>query len=42
MLNHYDNVELNRWIIISLVTIICASIVSIAGVIGWVGWLYLI
>ena len=31
------NVELNRWIIISLVTIICASIVSIAGVIGWVG-----
>ena len=31
------NVELNRWIIISLVTVICASIVSIAGVIGWVG-----
>ncbi len=31
------NVELNRWVIISLVTIICASIVSIAGVIGWVG-----
>jgi iron complex transport system permease protein len=31
------NVELNRWIIISLVTIICASVVSIAGVIGWVG-----
>ena len=31
------DVELNRWIIISLVTVICASIVSIAGVIGWVG-----
>ena len=31
------NVELNNWIIRSLVTVICASIVSIAGVIGWVG-----
>lgn len=31
------NINLYRWVIISLVTIICASVVSIAGVVGWVG-----
>ena len=31
------NVNLYRWLIIGLITIICAAVVSIAGVVAWVG-----
>ena len=31
------NVNLYRWSIIGIITIICAAVVSIAGVVAWVG-----